>query len=139
MYIHPVQPLEHLTITKTGTIKDWQIWKQCWKNYSIITNLNKQELPYQQVTFLQAIGPEALAISNGFELNDMATVKEVIEKFDSYATGNLKETYERYVFNKRDQKTGESFDMYLTALRTLAKTCNFCHCIAESVVQDKPT
>ena len=39
--------------------------------------------------------------------------------------GETNETYERYVFNKCDQQQGQSFDSYLTALRSLIKTCNF--------------
>ena len=34
-------------------------------------------------------------------------------------------TYERYRFNKCDQKEHETIDAYVTSLRTLAKTCNF--------------
>jgi hypothetical protein len=130
-FMQPIgQPLEHLTIKK-GTIKNWKIWKQRWQNYYIITKLDKQEQPYQRAMFLQTIGPEALEIYNGFDLAEDATVIQIIEKFDSFAIGSLNETYERYVFNKRDQKPGESFDMYLTALRSLAKTCNLCNFIAD--------
>ena len=49
----------------------------------------------------------------------------VLKLLEDYCVGETNETYERYVFNKRDQQQGESFDTYLTSLRSLAKTCNF--------------
>ena len=49
----------------------------------------------------------------------------VLEKFEQYCIGETNETYERYRFNKCDQKEHETIDAYVTSLRTLAKTCNF--------------
>ena len=44
---------------------------------------------------------------------------------ERHCIGQTNVIYERYCFNNRNQESGESFDAYLTALRTLAKTCNF--------------
>ena len=52
-------------------------------------------------------------------------INKVLKKLEAYCIVETNETYERYVFNKRDQQQGESFDSYLTALRSLIKTCNF--------------
>ena len=46
------------------------------------------------------------------------------------------ETYERYVFNSRSQGTAEPIEDYVTALRTLSKTCNFCDYMRDSLVRD---
>ena len=56
---------------------------------------------------------------------DRQDINKVLEKLEAYCIGETNETYERYVFNKRDQQQGESFDSYLSALRSLIKTCNF--------------
>lgn len=42
----------------------------------------------------------------------------------------------RYKFNKRDQELNESVDAYITALRTLAKTCNF-GILEDSLIRDR--
>ena len=39
---------------------------------------------------------------------------------------DVNETYEHFKFNQRSQEAGESLDAYLTGLRRLAETCNFC-------------
>ena len=49
----------------------------------------------------------------------------IFQKFEKYCVGKTNEIYERYCFNKRNQNQNESVDAYATALRTLAKTCNF--------------
>ena len=56
---------------------------------------------------------------------DRQDINKVLEKLEAYCIGETNETCERYVFNKRDQQQGESFDSYLSALRSFIKTCNF--------------
>ena len=43
-----------------------------------------------------------------------------------------KHVYERYLFNKRDQKLEESIDECIIELRRIATRCNFCECLNES-------
>ena len=49
----------------------------------------------------------------------------------------INETYKRYIFNSRNQKPDESIDAYVTAFRNLAKTCNFCDCLKDSLFRDR--
>ena len=62
---------------------------------------------------------------------------EIIKRFDAYFIGEMNETYERYEFNSRDQKEGETIDKYVAELRTLAHTCNFCPCLHDSLIRDR--
>ena len=64
----------------------------------------------------------------------MATV---IAKFDKHFIAETNEMYERYLFNKRLQEYDESMDIYVTAIRNLAKTCSFCECLHESLIRDQ--
>ena len=49
----------------------------------------------------------------------------VLQLPEEYCGGETNETYERYVFNKRDQQRGESFDIYSTSPRSSAKTNSY--------------
>ena len=60
----------------------------------------------------------------GMQLEENHTL-DIINAFDNHFIGKTNETYERHVFNKRDQKTDESMEDYIAALRTLASTCFF--------------
>jgi hypothetical protein len=47
--------------------------------------------------------------------------------------GELNQTYERYVFNLQAQK---SIDEFVTELKNLAKSGNFCKCMHDSLIRD---
>ena len=128
-------------ISKEGSSADkWKKFKRAWDNYAIVARLHKFEEDFKTATFLSAIGEDALEIYEGFTFDsptDSRQLKEVIDKFQEFYIGQTDETYERYVFNNRVQKEGETFDQYLSALRNLAKTCNFCSCLRDTLLRDK--
>ena len=133
--IRPPAPL-NLQSSKT---ENWLLWKQQWGNYTVISHLDTTAAVYQTSMLLNSIGTDALKIYNGFVFEDEAnrTVKDIIEKFDAYIIGDLHETMERYNFNCREQEQKDNFDEYLTALRYLMKSCNFCKCLSETLLRDR--
>ena len=79
-------------------------------------------------TFIACIGSDALEVYNSlpFESDeDKMIMSKVLELMEKHCIGQTNVIYERYCFNNRNQETGESFDAYLTAVKALAKTCNF--------------
>ena len=122
--------------------KKWKLWKQTWVNFAIVSKIASQDAQYQKALFLCTIGQGALEIFNAFQYSegeDPNKVDTIISKFEEYFTGEINETYERFKFNQRNQEDGEAFDAYLTALRNLAETCNFCTCPAmgDSLLRDR--
>ena len=61
------------------------------------------------------MGPQAVKTYNGFDLSheDKRNLGAIIEAFDRYPNGERNETFERFLFNKREQQEGESIDQYL--------------------------
>ena len=121
--------------------KRWKLWKQNCLNFVIVSKISSQDAQYQKALFLCTIGQSALEIFNAFQYSegeDPNNVETIISKFEEYFTGEINETYERFKFNQRNQD-GEAFDAYLTALRNLAETCNFCTCPAmgDSLLRDR--
>ena len=89
-------------------------------------------------TLLTCIGSDALDVYEGLEFereDDKKDIDIVLQKLQRYCIGETNEIYERYRFNKRDQEPNESLDAYVTALRTLAKTCNF-GVLEDSLIRD---
>ena len=118
---------------------NWKHFHQVWTNYAIITGLEKQTEEYKVALFLHCIGSEALKTFNGFSFDDESDRKKldkVIEKFEEYTVGRINETFERYRFNSRNQKPSEGIDAFVSALRNLAKTCNF-GSLHDSLVRDR--
>ena len=137
--IQGIQPPTGLNLAAKNKAVNWKVYKQQWENYSIVAQLDKQTEEYRVALFLYSIGPEAVKIYNSFDLSEANRKKlsEIIKGFDNFAIGETNETYERYVFNSRDQKEGESIDAYVGELRTLAQSCNFCTCLNDTLIRDR--
>lgn len=63
-------------------------------------------------------------------------ISTVLEKFEERCVPARNETYERYVFFKREQSSSESLDNYITALIELSETCSF-GSLGETLVRDR--
>ena len=78
---------------------------------------------------LQAIGAEAWKISKGFayaagETKD--SPQTLIQKYDEYFLSETRDFIEKLKFSRCVQQQHEAFEEYLSELRLLASTCNFC-------------
>ena len=88
---------------------------------------------------MTVIGPDALEILDAFQYEEAANSKDiekVLYKFEEFCIGTTNEIYEGYCFNKREQFPDESFDTYLSALRSMSKSCNF-GTLEESLIRDR--
>ena len=75
-------------------------------------------------------------IYTSFQLDDDASLDELMDKFEEYFVPKQNITFERYKFFSCDQKQGVGFDQYLAELHTLSKTCEFGN-LKDSLVRDK--
>ena len=116
-----------------GSLADkWRKWRQVWDSYEVIASLKAKPQEYRLATFITCTGPAALDVYNGlpFEQEDDRKSRDtVINLMEKHCIGETNVIYERYVFNNRNQEANESIDAYATALRTLAATCDFGHCM----------
>ena len=140
-FIQGITPPKPLDISSSSNAVDnWKHFKQVWQNYAIITNLAAQTEQYRVALFLHCLGTDALKVYNGMQFEteeDRKSLEKIIQKFDEFTIGEVNETYERYIFNGRNQATDESIDAYVTVLRSLAKTCGFCDCLHDSLLRDR--
>ena len=86
--------------------------------------------------FITTMGIEHLQIYNACDPEDTDTIDEIIKKMDEHILGQTNEAFERYKFNTYGQICEEAIDAYLAALKILQKTCNFCHCLKDSLLRD---
>ena len=123
---------------------NWKKFHLDWNNYEIAACLKDSENPavnksLRTATLLTCIGSDALDVYEGLEFeteDDKKDIDIVLQKLQHYRIGETNEIYERYRFNKRDQEPNESLDAYVTALRTLVKTCNF-RVLENSLIRDR--
>ena len=123
----------------TGNLAhNWKRFKRVWENYEVASGLNEMGNAKRAATFLTCVGPDEIEIYDSWQLPDEKKndIGEILSKFQTYCVGETNETYERYTFNTRNQEPGETFDSYLKAIRTLAKTCNF-GTLEDNLIRDR--
>ena len=116
---------------------EWKLWLQMWQNYEIVAKLALETEEYRRAFFLNTLGQEGLRVYNGLQLGNAPTVQNIIDAFETHFVGRTNVTYERFVFNKRDQKANENIEDYVGELRTLAKTCKFTADMHDSLLRDR--
>lgn len=101
--------------------------------------VNKEEKDCQAAIFLACIGTDAYDIYTTMEFadeGDRADPDKLIEAFERHCIGEINEVYERYIFHRRQQEPGESFDAFVGDLRRLARTCEY-GAVEESAIRDR--
>ena len=137
--IHGIRPPAPVNLD-SNPADSWRLFRQKWQNYATITQLQMQPAEYQVALFLHTIGDAALQIYNGFTFDtddDSRSVADILAKFDNFAVGEINECYERFVFHNRNQQQNEPFEQFLTSIRVLVKSCNFCDACRSSTLRDR--
>ena len=126
LFFQSTIPLPSKLEFKGNLAVNWKKFKSA--NYEVASRLNTQSRDLHTATLLTCIGPDVLEIYDGLPFantEERTQIDKVVELLDAYFIGETNEIYEAYLFNQRVQEIRESFDSFLTALRSLAKTCNF--------------
>ncbi|CAH8491041.1 unnamed protein product [Dicrocoelium dendriticum] len=129
-----------LQMTESSLPENWRIWKAKWLDFVTLTQLDSQPMAYQLAMFRHAIGDEARRTLQTLDLSDGTQemeLDEVIRRFGEFCEGYTNETYQRYLFFSRNRLPGESIDAYITELKILARDCNFCTCLRDSLIRDR--
>jgi len=82
--------------------------------------------------FLTCIGNDAYDIFHSLKFEMPADRKKIDKAIEAF----VNVTYERYVFNKRQQESGDRFDVFLGEVRRMARTCRF-ESVEESMIRDR--
>ena len=94
----------------------------------------------QVATLLTVIGEEAREVFATFAWDseeDASKIDKALTKFEEYCQPRRNIPFERYLFNRRMQERGESYDDYRTALLKLAEDCSFQTITPDDIMHDK--
>ena len=132
-------PLPAPLKTSSNLAVEWKRFKGQWINYSKAAKITREEKDCQAAIFLVCIGTDAYNIYTTMEFadeGDKADPEKLIEAFEKHCIGEVHEVYERYVFHRRQQEPGESFDTFVGDLRRLVKSCDYGN-VEDSTVRDR--
>ena len=127
-----------LRINSTLAI-EWKRFKGQWLNYVKAAKISREDKDCQAAIFLACIGADAYDLYTTMQFesdDDRQDPDRLIEAFERHCIGELNEVYERYMFHRRQQEPGESFDAFVGDLRRLVKTCEY-GTIEESAIRDR--
>ena len=96
--------------------------------------------PRVQIAALRdCLTDDTVRVLRNLELSetDRIDVEKSIDALEKYANGQVNEVIERKKFNERVQAQGESFDDFLTSLKELVRSCNFCNECRDSLIRDR--
>ena len=86
--------------------------------------------------FKHTIGDDALKVIKTFNYTEGENLSDwyvVIGKMEKHCIGEVND--ELYCFDMRDKLPTESVDSFVAELSNLAKTCNFCDCLRNSLIR----
>ena len=63
-----IPPPDILELKDGSTAANWRTWVSAWKNYTLVTKLDKDEEERQVATLLAVIGKEANKVFRPFDL-----------------------------------------------------------------------
>lgn len=117
-----------LNIRDGNVAENWKKFQTSWTFYEIATGYDKKNEKVRVAALLSVIGHEAVEVYQTFEwesAGDQFKIDHVLDNFTQYCIPRSNVLFETYRFNIRKQEVGESIDMYVTALRRLAASCDF--------------
>lgn len=103
------------------------------------SKIDREEPECQAAILLACIGSDAYEIFTTLEFSEESDKQDptkLLEAFDKYCIGEINEVYERYVFHRRHQEPGEQFDVFLSDLRRLVKSCAY-GTVEDSTIRDR--
>ena len=130
---------EPLRVTGSNVADEWRRFKEQFENYELASDLIDASQEKRAAVFLTCIGNEAYDVYRTLEFDadgDRKKLDPIIAAFEQFCVGAVNVTYERYVFNRRVQESGERFDVFLGDVRRLARSCDFT-AVEESMIRDR--
>jgi len=118
--------------------ENWRRWLQRFELYLVAKEETKKPDETQIAMLLSVIGPEALERYNHFEWSegeDNTKFDDVKAKFENELAGRKRIVFSRYQFWVYSKTAGQTFDEFLTQLRTLALSYEFTE--TDNMVRDK--
>jgi len=124
--------------------ENWKRWKQKFELYMKAVGADSKDDDVKVAILLHCIGDDALDVYNTMKFNsdpdmdatERLKLKSVLEKFEEYCNPRKNTLFERYLFNGRCQKEGETVDQFVTDLKKMVKNCEYNE-PDESMVRDR--
>lgn len=129
-------PPRAMSFTSGNVAESWKRWVQKFHNFMLATEKTNRPEKVKIAILLNLLGDEGVEVYNTFHLETSPSLDDVLQCFEEHCIPRKNIVYERFKFFSCKQQEGQSFDAYLTQLKTLAGMCEFGE-QEESLVRDR--
>lgn len=110
----------------TDLLPEWLRFKQQMDIFLTAAGFDRVSESRKAAIFLNCVGPEAQDLYfNVLKTGENAKYEQIIRLFDDHFEPKQNEVMNAYIFNRRRQEEGESFDLFYMDLKKLIKNCNY--------------
>lgn len=113
----------------------WHQWYKRFERYLAVSGLSSKTDKEKIDILLYIMGEESEEVLIQFPIVP-ATFTQMVKRFEDYFIPRRNVIFERFQFNSRVQKPGESADSFITSLHHLAEHCEF-SVLKESLIRDR--
>ncbi|GBL80020.1 hypothetical protein AVEN_29038-1 [Araneus ventricosus] len=126
-----------MNFSSGNVAESWKRWLQKFNNFLILSEKYRKPDATKIAMLLNFLGDEGVSIYKTFKFQENSeTFPSVITKFEEYCILCKNVVFERFKFFSCSQQEGQSVDVYLTQLKTLAASCEFGD-QEESLIRDR--
>lgn len=113
----------------------WPQWKRRFERYMSVSGQNNKSDKDKIDMLLYIMGDEAEEILLQFAVQPV-TYEDTVKKFESHFIPRRNVIFERFKFNSRIQKPGESVESFITGLHSMAEYCDYGD-LKEQLIRDR--
>lgn len=137
-YMAPTLPPPGPMDCKGDVVSNWKYFKRSYTDWEIAIGLINRDMNIRLATLRTVMGRECNQVYEHLEMtpDERADIEQSLNKLEAYFQPQINTVYERYVFNKADQKADENVDEYITRLKHLACTCNYGN-LEDNLIRDR--
>ena len=128
-----------LDISDGDSSLSWRRWKRKWDAYVVKSKLASQDAEEQLASLTFALSDEVQDIVENLPYErdeDKKDITKILELLEAHLADQINEIYESFRFFRRDQQVDENIMDYVSAVRTLAASCQFGN-LQERLIRDR--
>lgn len=126
-------------IRSPNAASEWKVWIQAFEDYLVSIGKDDSQDKVKLSLLRNMMGIESARLLHTLPITETESqvYANVIRAINNYVSPRANQVFERYKFNERKQKEGESFHNFLTDLKQLLANCSYKNVEGQESLEDQ--